>query len=61
MQKGHAAEGFDDRHQDDKHLAATVAVLAFLFVALGLSAATIGLLFAHGAYAAWQLVERIVG
>ena len=55
MQKADAAKGYDDRQNDDKPLAATMAVLAFLFVALGLTAASIGLLLAHGAYAVWTL------
>ena len=42
-------EVYDDR-QDDKPLAAIMAVLAFLCVALGLTAASIGLLWAHEAY-----------
>ena len=54
-------EGYDDRQDDDKPLAATVAVIAVLSVGLGLTAASIGLLFAHGASAAWVLFERITG
>jgi hypothetical protein len=59
MQKADAAKGYDDRQDEDKPLAATMAVLAFLFVALGLTAASIGLLLAHGVYAVWMLFENI--
>jgi uncharacterized protein (DUF983 family) len=52
-------KGYDDRQHEDKPLAATMAVLAFLFVALGLTAASIGLLLAHSVYAAWMLFESI--
>ena len=43
-------EVYDDRQDDDKPLAAIMAVLAFLCVALGLTVASIGLLLAHEAY-----------
>ena len=55
MQKADAAKIYDVHEDDDKPLAATIAVLAFLFVALGLTAGSVGLLLAHGAYAVWTL------
>jgi hypothetical protein len=60
-QKADATKGYDDRQDDGKPLAATIVVLAFLFVALGMTAALLGLLLAHGAYAAWMLFETIAG
>ena len=59
MQKVDAAKICDVREDDGKPLAATIAVLAFLFVALGLTAASVGLLLAHGVYAVWILFESI--
>ena len=61
MQKADAEKAYDDRQHEDKPLAATMAVLGILFVALGLTAASIGLLFAHGAYAVWMLLDNIAG
>ena len=61
MHKADADKAYDDRQHEDKPLAATIAVLAFLFVVLGLTPASIGLLLAHGAYAVLVLFDNIAG
>ena len=61
MQQDSAVTSHHNHQGEDKPLAATVAVLAFLFGALGVTAAWVGLLLAHGAHAAWMLLERVAG
>jgi hypothetical protein len=56
-----AVSGYDNHQDDDKALAPTIAVFAFFFLALGVTAAWVGLLLAHGAHAAWMLFESIAG